>query len=93
MLSIVRRAERPGKPAIVAYTIVLCTTSRSTNTCSTCCFPDLVGHNRAPGAFLVYLVLWAELYRSEQRRAPMSLRRLAENSGLSKSAVQAALRS
>ena len=54
--------------------------------------PDLVGHDRAPGAFLVYLVLWTELYRVEQKRAPMSLRRLAESTGLSKSAVQAGLR-
>ena len=54
--------------------------------------PDLVGHDRSPGAFLVYLVLWTELFRVEQRRAPMSLRRLAENTGLSKSAVQVGLR-
>jgi DNA-binding MarR family transcriptional regulator len=54
--------------------------------------PDLAGHDRSPGAFLVYLVLWAELYRSEQRRAAVSLGRLAESTGLSKSAVQAALR-
>src|SRR5437016_3453352 len=54
--------------------------------------PDLVGHDRSPGAFLVYLVLWTELFRLAQRRAPMSLRRLAENTGLSKSAVQAGLR-
>ena len=54
--------------------------------------PDLVGHDRSPGAFLVYLVLWAGLYRSGDRRIAMSLRGLAENSGLSKSAVQAAVR-
>jgi DNA-binding MarR family transcriptional regulator len=54
--------------------------------------PDLTGHDRSPGAFLVYIVLWTELYRTEQRRATMSLRRLSESTGLSKSAVQAALR-
>src|SRR4051812_30269135 len=54
--------------------------------------PDLAGHDRSPGAFLVYLVLWTELYRVEQRRTPMSLRRLSESTGLSKSAVQAGLR-
>jgi DNA-binding MarR family transcriptional regulator len=54
--------------------------------------PDLAGHDRSPGAFLVYLALWTELYRQEQKRAPMSLRRLAESTGLSKSAVQAAVR-
>jgi DNA-binding MarR family transcriptional regulator len=54
--------------------------------------PDLAGHDRSPGAFLVYLALWTELYRLEQKRASMSLGRLAENTGLSKSAVQAAIR-
>jgi DNA-binding transcriptional regulator GbsR (MarR family) len=54
--------------------------------------PDLAGHDRSPGAFLVYLVLWTELYRTEQKRAPMSLRQMAESTGLSKSAVQAGLR-
>jgi DNA-binding transcriptional ArsR family regulator len=54
--------------------------------------PDLVGHDRAAPAFLVYLVLWKTLFRSGERRAQMSLRQLAEGSGLSKSAVQKALR-
>ena len=54
--------------------------------------PDLAGHDRSPGAFLVYLVLWTELYRLEQKRTPMSLRRFSEATGLSKSAVQSALR-
>jgi len=54
--------------------------------------PDLVGHDRSPAAFLVYLVLWKELYRSAQRSIPMSLQDLASQSGLSKSAVQAAVR-
>ena len=54
--------------------------------------PDLAGHDRSPAAFLVYLFLWAELYRCEQKRVPASLQRLSEGTGLSKSAVQAALR-
>jgi DNA-binding transcriptional ArsR family regulator len=54
--------------------------------------PDLTGHDRSPGAFLVYLVLWTELYRSGQRRIAISLRALADRTGLSKSAVQAAVR-
>jgi Winged helix-turn-helix DNA-binding len=54
--------------------------------------PDLVGHDRSAPAFLVYLVLWTTLFRSGERRARMSLRRLAEASGLSKSAVQKAIR-
>jgi len=54
--------------------------------------PDLAGHDRSPGAFLVYLVIWTLLYRSEQRSIAISLQQLAELSGLSKSAVQAAVR-
>jgi hypothetical protein len=54
--------------------------------------PDLVGHDRSPGSFLVYVVLWTELYRTSQRRIAMSLRDLADRTGLSKSAVQASVR-
>ena len=54
--------------------------------------PDLTGHDRSPGAFLVYLVLWTELFRREERRVAVSLQQLAQRTGLSKSAVQAALR-
>jgi hypothetical protein len=54
--------------------------------------PDLVGHDHSPSAFLVYLFLWAELYRSEQKRVAASLHRVAEGTGLSKSAVQAGIR-
>ncbi|HUA62397.1 MAG TPA: helix-turn-helix domain-containing protein [Verrucomicrobiae bacterium] len=54
--------------------------------------PDLAGHDRSPAAFLVYLVLWTRLYRSEQRRTAVSLQQLADLSGLSKSAVQRGLR-
>jgi hypothetical protein len=54
--------------------------------------PDLAGHDRSPAAVLVYLVLWTALYRLEQRWVAISLNQLAEATGLSKSAVQAALR-
>src|SRR5262245_36576178 len=54
--------------------------------------PQLAGHDRSPPAFLVYVVLWAALFRQEQRRVPMSLRQLSESTGLSKSGVQAAIR-
>jgi len=53
--------------------------------------PDLVGHDRSPAAFLVYIFLWAELFRTENKQVAASLQRLAEGTGLSKSAVQAAL--
>ena len=53
--------------------------------------PDLVLHDRQPSAFLVYLQLW---HRSTGRhaRAQVSHRTMAEATGLSKSAVQAAVR-
>jgi len=54
--------------------------------------PDLTGHDRSPAAFLVYIVLWARLYRAEQRATAVSLRELAGLSGLSKSAVQGGIR-
>jgi hypothetical protein len=54
--------------------------------------PDLAGHDRSPAAFLVYLVLWTELFRSERRVIEVSLQSLSARAGLSKSAVQAALR-
>jgi len=54
--------------------------------------PDLAGHDRSPAAFLVYCALWTKLFRSEQRSVAVSLRQLAELTGLSKSAVQAAIR-
>jgi len=53
---------------------------------------DLVGHDRSASSFLVYLALW--MRGAAGRRAPvrMSLGELAEETGLSKSAVQAGLR-
>jgi hypothetical protein len=54
--------------------------------------PDLAGHDHSPAAFLTYLVLWTRLYRSEQRSVAVSLQQLAELTGLSKSAVQGAVR-
>ncbi|NMO16362.1 helix-turn-helix domain-containing protein [Pyxidicoccus fallax] len=54
--------------------------------------PDLVGHDRSPSAFLVYLHLWYRTAGAKERRCAASLARLAEDTGLSKSAVQAALR-
>jgi DNA-binding MarR family transcriptional regulator len=53
--------------------------------------PDLVRHDHSPSAFLVYLVLWTALFRTGERRVPMSLRQISEASGLSKSAVQKAI--
>ena len=54
--------------------------------------PDLVGHDRAPSAFVVYLFLWARTWGAEARSVRISHRMLADATGLSKSAVQAAVR-
>lgn len=53
---------------------------------------DLVGHDRVPSAFIVYLWLW-RMSRGEGRaRIGASLQTLATRTGLSKSAVQCAVR-
>jgi len=52
---------------------------------------DLTGHDRRPAAFLVYLWLTGEQAR---RRTPIciSYQDLAENTGLSRSSTQSAIR-
>jgi hypothetical protein len=54
--------------------------------------PDLVGHDHSPAAFVVYVLLWTELYRSAEKRVRLSLQQLSRRSGLSKASVQSALR-
>ncbi len=54
--------------------------------------PDLVGHDRKPSAFLVYLCLAAAAKRSGRDRVSASLETIAARTGLSKSSVQSALR-
>ena len=53
---------------------------------------DLVGHDRQPSAFLVYLFLWRRTHGSGEDTAQVSLFELATGTGLSKRAVQEALR-
>jgi hypothetical protein len=53
--------------------------------------PDLVGHDRQPSAFLVYLFLWDRSAGARRRNVALSLREIAEGTGLSKRGVQAAL--
>ena len=53
---------------------------------------DLVGHDRSPSAFLVYVALWNRTGGRRHEAARMSHRDLAEETGLSKSAVQGAVR-
>jgi hypothetical protein len=52
---------------------------------------DLVGHDRQPAAFLVYLHLYRQAQRCRWRSVPASLRSIAEGTGLSKSAAQSAV--
>ncbi len=53
---------------------------------------DLVGHDRVPSAFLVYLHLWAETERLAKTSVRTSHQTMAEETGLSKSAVQKGVR-
>ena len=53
---------------------------------------DLVGHDRSASAFLVYLALWHRTHGAGLRTSRVSLQQLADSTGLSKSAVQGALR-
>jgi hypothetical protein len=54
--------------------------------------PDLVGHDRRPAAFIVYLYLSRLAGLSGRDSVSASLQTIATHTGLSKSTVQAALR-
>lgn len=53
---------------------------------------DLVGHERQPSAFLVYLYLTRHARGRTERVTTASLQQIASDTGLSKSAVQQAVR-
>jgi hypothetical protein len=53
---------------------------------------DLVGHDRAPSAFLVYIHLWGQSKGLPGAGVQASLQQIAEFTGLSKSAVRNGLR-
>jgi hypothetical protein len=53
--------------------------------------PDLVGHDRQPSAFLVYMYLWRRTHGAGAVTAQVALLDIAEATGLSKRAVQDAL--
>jgi hypothetical protein len=53
---------------------------------------DLVGHDRQPSAFLVYLFLWGRTHGRGDATAQMSLLDISTGTGLSKRAVQEGLR-
>jgi DNA-binding MarR family transcriptional regulator len=52
---------------------------------------DLVGHDRQPSAFLVYLYLWRQTDAARRTSDTISLRTLADSTGLSKRAIQEAV--
>ncbi|MEP6763031.1 MAG: helix-turn-helix domain-containing protein [Gemmatimonadaceae bacterium] len=53
--------------------------------------PDLVGHDRAPSALLVFLFLWIQTRGAGVASIQLSLVDIAIGTGLSKRAVQDAL--
>jgi hypothetical protein len=54
---------------------------------------DLVGHDKQPSAFIIYLYLWSRTFSQRARSVEVSHQGMAGDTGLSKSAVQAAIRS
>ncbi|HTZ54028.1 MAG TPA: helix-turn-helix domain-containing protein [Candidatus Acidoferrum sp.] len=54
--------------------------------------PDLVGHDRRPVAFLIYLYLYACAGASERKSIAISLDMLADECGVSKRAAADAIR-
>ncbi len=52
---------------------------------------DVVGHDRQPASYLIYLYLYGQAARDKWKPVSASLRMLADATGLSKSAVQTAL--
>jgi hypothetical protein len=53
---------------------------------------DLVGHDRSPSAYLVYLHLWSQTAGRRAKSARLSHQMIASATGLSKSAAQAGMR-
>lgn len=54
--------------------------------------PDLVGHDKKPSAFVVYLYLWSRSSATRSKKVEASHQTIANDTGLSKSAVQAAVK-
>jgi len=54
--------------------------------------PDLVGHDRRPAAFVVYLYLLRHAQQRARDSVSVSLQTIASKTGLSKSSVQSAIR-
>ena len=54
--------------------------------------PDLVGHDRRPAAFVVYLYFLRHAAKAKRDTLSVSPQTIATKTGLSKSTVQAAIR-
>src|SRR2546422_7119491 len=53
---------------------------------------DLVGHDKSPSAYIVYLFFWTRSAGSRSRSVRISHKSVSDETGLSKSAVQVAIR-
>jgi replication initiation and membrane attachment protein DnaB len=53
---------------------------------------DLIGHDRMPSAFVLYLWLWRQSRARRRSTVGASLQTIASETGLSKSSVQNAVR-
>jgi IclR helix-turn-helix domain len=53
---------------------------------------DLVEHEKMPSAFIVYLNLWKNIKGIGKKSVHLSLAKISDETGLSKSAVQSAIK-
>lgn len=53
---------------------------------------DLISHDKKPSAFVVYLWLWSRTHGADRPSVHQSHQQLADATGLSKSAVQSAVK-
>jgi hypothetical protein len=56
-----------------------------------CLVPDLVGHDRRPASFIIYVYLYRQASQQANWSVRMSHQTIASATGLSRSAVQGAL--
>ena len=90
-----RDDNQPEAPAVSTIAIVSITMSTPTPIDSyvlDVLMADLVGHDRKPSAFIVYLHLAKLAQRKRRDTVGASLQQIATETGLSKSSVQSAIR-
>ena len=93
------RAARPCKAGVVIAIVLIHMRLTLDRYIVDSLMPDLVGHDKQPSAFIVFLYLWsrsrvarAKTSGARERRFVASLQQIAFDTGLSKSAVQHAIR-